>query len=79
MVFDSHTKELLFKLKSPFYLVSKFLGRSNEESIDRKLNKNHVDEEYYPLIDHIKENKDIFNQLSELDKITFIQNFLEKI
>ncbi|MDO4895970.1 MAG: RNA ligase [Moraxella sp.] len=79
MVFDSASQELLFKLKSPYYLISKFLGRSNAGNIGRKLDKRHVDEEYYPLIDYIKENKEMFNNLSELDKITFIQDFLKQI
>lgn len=79
MVFDSQSQELLFKLKSPYYLISKFLGRSNTVNIGRKLDKRHVDEEYYPLIDYIKDNQAKFNELSELDKIGFIQEFLKNI
>lgn len=79
MVFDSHSKEMLFKLKSPYYLVSKFLGRSNDKNISKKLDKHKVDEEYYPLVEYIEANLDKFNQLSELDKIAFIQDFLENI
>ncbi|WP_066805090.1 RNA ligase [Moraxella oblonga] len=80
MVFDSQSKEMLFKLKSPYYLISKFLGRSNEKNIASKLsNKAKVDEEYYPLIDYIKDNQEIFNGLSELDKIAFIQEFLGRL
>lgn len=79
MVFDSQSQELLFKLKSPYYLISKFLGRSNAGNIGRKLDKRHVDEEYYPLIDYIKDNQAAFNELSELDKIGLIQDFLRNI
>lgn len=79
MIFDSHSQKMLFKLKSPYYLISKFLGRSNSGNIGRKLDKRHVDEEYYPLIDYIKENQATFNTLSELDKIAFIQEFLKTI
>ena len=78
MVFDAQTQEMLFKLKSPYYLVSKFLGRSNEGNLGRKLDKRHVDEEYYPLIDHIRENQETFNRLAELEKIAFIQQFLRE-
>ena len=78
MVFDAQTQEMLFKLKSPYYLVSKFLGRSNEGNLGRKLDKRHVDEEYYPLIDHIRENQETFNRLEELEKIAFIQQFLRE-
>ena len=79
MVFDAATGEMLFKLKSPYYLISKFLGRSNEGNIGRKLDKRHVDEEYYPLIDHIRENQAAFNAMSEQEKIAFIQAFLREL
>ncbi|MGN7002994.1 RNA ligase, partial [Neisseria sp. P0005.S008] len=48
MVFDAQTGEMMFKLKSPNYLISKFLRRSNEGNIGRNLDKRHVDEEFYP-------------------------------
>lgn len=79
MVFDADTGKMLFKLKSPYYLISKFLGRSNEGNIGRKLDKRHVDEEYYPLIDHIREHQATFNAMSEHEKIAFIQAFLRKL
>ena len=79
MVFDAESKEMLFKLKSPYYLISKFLGRSKSDNLGRKLDKRHVDEEFYPLIDHIAENKAYFNGLGELEKIAFIQEFLQKV
>ncbi len=71
--------EMLFKLKSPYYLVSKLLGRSTADNLNAKLNKRHLDEEYYPLIDHIKAHQEQFNQLDEQAKIAFIQAFLGKI
>lgn len=76
MVFDADTKELLFKLKSPYYLISKFFGRSNEGNLACKLDKRHVDEEFYPLIDHVRAHQAQFNALPELEKIAFIQEFL---
>ena len=79
MVFDADTGEMLFKLKSPYYLISKFLGRSNEGNISRKLDKRHVDEEFYPLIDHIRDHREAFNAMPELDKIAFIQAFLRQL
>ncbi|MDO4878952.1 MAG: RNA ligase, partial [Neisseria sp.] len=79
MVFDAQNGEMLFKLKSPYYLISKFFGRSNEGNIGRKLDKRHVDEEFYPLIDHIRDHRETFNAMSELDKIAFIQTFLRQM
>ncbi|SSY81159.1 RNA ligase [Alysiella crassa] len=77
MVFDAATETMLFKLKSPYYLVSKLFGRSSETSLGRKLDKRNLDEEFYPLADYIAENKAIFNEMTELDKIAFIQDFLK--
>lgn len=79
MVFDAASDEMLFKLKSPYYLVSKFFGRSKAENLGRKLDKRQLDEEFYPLADYIAEHKQEFNQLSELDKIQFIQDFLRQM
>ena len=79
MVFDAETKETLFKMKSPYYLISKFFGRSNENNLGRKLDKKYVDEEYYPLLDYIRAQRDTFNALSELEKIAFIQHYLENM
>ncbi|WP_298644733.1 RNA ligase [uncultured Cardiobacterium sp.] len=76
MVFDGESKAMLCKLKSPYYLISKFLGRSNEKNLNHKLDKKHVDEEYYPLIDHLKENREIFKAMAELEKIAYIQAYL---
>ena len=76
MVFDGENKEMLFKLKSPYYLISKFLGHSNEKNLSNKLDKKHVDEEYYPLIDHLKENREAFKAMTELEKIAYIQKYL---
>ena len=77
MVFDAETKETLCKMKSPYYLVSKFFGRSNESNLGRKLDKKHLDEEYYPLVDYIREQRDTFSTLNEQEKIAFIQHYLE--
>ena len=68
-----------FKMKSPFYLVSKFLGRSDTKNIETKLNKTNFDEDFYPLIDYINQHLKEFNQKTEQEKITFIQTFLSKI
>ena len=53
--------------------------RSKSDNLGRKLDKRQVDEEFYPLIDHIAENKAYFNELGELEKIAFIQEFLQKV
>ena len=79
MVLDAETKETLFKMKSLYYLVSKFFGRSNDNNLGRKLDKKHVDEEYYPLVDYLCEQRATFNTLNEQEKIAFIQRYLENM
>ncbi len=79
MVFDAESQALLFKLKSPYYLISKFFGRSNANNLGRKLDKRHVDEEYYPLLDHLRQHRQTFNAMGEQEKIAFIQAFLRGV
>lgn len=78
MVFNEN-HELECKLKSPFYLVSKFIAR-NIKNLDEKLKKgkNVFDEEYYPLIEHLTKDdiKENFKILNEQERIKYIQNFI---
>ena len=59
--------------------MSKLLGRSNETNLAAKLDKRRIDEEFYPLIDHIRERQDEFNALDEQQKIAFVQAFLREL
>lgn len=71
------------KMKSPYYLMSKFLGRMRDEKFDllaadrdrfRAVVK---DEEFFPLIDYLIANRFAFIGLDEQRKITHIQNYLK--
>ena len=69
-----------FKMKSPYYLISKFLGRGKNENLEAKLaNKELLEEEYYPLADYVNANIDEFKSLDELGKIAYIQEFLKRM
>lgn len=69
-----------FKMKSPHYLISKFLGRGKNENLEAKLsNKALLDEEFYPLVDYVTANIDEFKSLDELGKIAYIQEFLKRM
>lgn len=65
------------KMKSPYYLTCKALARGNFDKICAGA-KDRIDEEFYPLIDHINENKEHFTTLEEQDKLVFIREFLRK-
>lgn len=67
------TSGTALKIKSPYYLALKAAARKKDIM---SLNKQFVDEEFYPLIDYIKEHKDEFNALEEQERITFMEKFI---
>ena len=80
MVFNEED-ELICKMKSPYYLVSKFIARiESMDKLEKKLaqGKEIFDEEYYPLLDYlnIPSNKEKLMALDEQGKLDMIQGFL---
>jgi len=71
------------KLKSPQYLVTKFLARIRDTKfmniLENKpeLLKERVDEEFYPLIDHIMDMGESFAELKEQSRIGLISHYIE--
>ena len=66
------------KMKSPYYLVKKFVARNRNTSKLLAPNvKEKVDEEYYPLIDHIQANIEEFTLLDEQARLKWVSSFLE--
>lgn len=71
------------KLKSPKYLVTKFLARIKGDNLISKLEtdpqgiKMRVDEEFYPLIDYIHSIKLNFASLDEQARISVVNDFFE--
>lgn len=66
------------KIKSPYYLITKFVARMRDT--DRLMKpgiKQRIDEEYYPLIDFIQANIETFTAMGEQERLTYIRNFLE--
>lgn len=83
IVRDADSGELLLKIKSPHYLAKKFLMRGGIKKCDLIWDtdrvKKSVDEEYYPLIDFIRDNftKDQWLATAEQDRRVHIEKFLE--
>ena len=73
MVYRAADNELLCKMKSPYYLISKLFART--KNLEQKLRRETVDEEYYPLIDHLQAHQETFSALDEQGKIKFIQDY----
>ena len=67
-----------FKIKSPYYLVKKFVARNPKTGKLMKPNvKQFVDEEYYPLIEHIQQHIDEFTLMTEQERLLYVRTFLE--
>lgn len=64
-----------FKIKSPYYLIQKALARKKDIL---SLNKELVEEEYFPLVDHLSSMSDQFNSLDEQTRLDYIRSFLSK-
>ena len=65
------------KMKSPYYLVAKFLARLG--NTDRLFEKNvdkRVDEEFYPLIKAVRESVDEFKELDEQERLAWINHYM---
>jgi hypothetical protein len=81
MVYDSAGNAL--KLKSPYYLTNKLLARIRETKLDTWLRsgeiKKIVDEEYYPLVNYVQENKDRFVTLEEQERLEFMKEFINAV
>lgn len=68
-----------FKIKSPYYLTNKWVARNpRTDKLMREDFKKQIDEEYYGLLAHIRENIESYTLLSEQDRLQFVRDFLSK-
>lgn len=66
------------KIKSPYYLVNKFVARNpRTDKLLRKDVKQSMDEEYYPLIDAIQADIESYTALDEQARLAWTRKFLE--
>ncbi len=71
--------EIATKIKSPYYLVKKFVARNpRTDKLMRPDIKQSLDEEYYPLIDAIQANIEAYTALDEQARLAWVREFLEK-
>ena len=67
------------KIKSPFYLVNKWLARNpRTDKLMSPEFKKQIDEEYYPLLAAIQNDIVAYTALTEQERLAWIRNFLEK-
>ena len=67
------------KIKSPYYLTSKWVARNprTDKLVDlNKDIKHNLDEEYYPLVDAIRANIVEYTAMDEQARLAWVRNFL---
>lgn len=65
------------KIKSPYYLVNKFVARcGNTDKLMRRDIKKNIDEEYYPLIDAIQADIESFSAMDEQQRLEWCRKVL---
>lgn len=77
-----HVSGDCLKLKTPFYLTTKFIGRMQTTRLTEMLDnpdrfKQSIDEEFYDVIDYLNENRDLVLGMNNHERISFVRNFFE--
>lgn len=70
------------KIKSPYYLTSKWVARNPRTDKLVDLNKDiklNLDEEYFPLVDAIRENIVQYTAMDEQARLSWVRNYLETV
>ena len=68
------------KIKSPYYLTSKWVARNprTDKLVDLKKDiKHQLDEEYYPLVDAIRANIVEYTAMDEQARLVWVRNYME--
>ena len=70
------------KIKSPYYLTSKWVARNPRTDklvdLDKDI-KHQLDEEYYPLVDAIRANIVEYTAMDEQARLEWVRNFVETV
>jgi hypothetical protein len=70
------------KIKSPYYLTSKWVARNPRTDKLVDLNKDiklNLDEEYYPLVDAIRANIVQYTAMDEQARLAWVRNYMETV
>jgi hypothetical protein len=66
------------KIKSPYYLTAKWVARNpRTDKLLTQQFREQIDEEYYPLLDHIRNNIDTYTVMDEQARLAWVRNYLE--
>jgi hypothetical protein len=70
------------KIKSPYYLTSKWVARNprTDKLVDlNKDIKHQLDEEFYPLVDAIRLNIAEYTAMDEQSRLEWVRNYMEAV
>jgi hypothetical protein len=70
------------KIKSPYYLTSKWVARNprTDKLVDMNKDiKHQLDEEYYPLVDAIRANIVEYTAMDEQARLGWVRNYMEAV
>ena len=79
VIYDQES-DVVLKIKTPFYLASKFIARTKKlDLIFDKGYKQHFEEEFYGLCELLQQNysKEQFLEIAEQDRLEIIRNWAE--
>jgi len=87
MIRDAKTDDTLMKIKTNYYLVTKFIGRLNSKmtnlmfSNPEKFKQDHVDEEFYPMVDFIVKDKkkEDFEIMDPKERVDYVRGIVNHI
>jgi hypothetical protein len=66
------------KIKSPYYLTSKWVARNpNTDKLMTPQFREQIDEEYYGLLSHIRENIVQYTAMNEQARLAWVRNYME--
>lgn len=69
-----------FKIKSPYYLTAKWVARNpRTDKLMTQEFREQLDEEYYPLLDHIRANIEAYTVMDEQERLSWVREYLEMV
>lgn len=86
LIRDSENNEPMMKIKTNYYLVTKFVGRMGKNMVKMMFNHSEqfkeekVDEEFYPIVDKIiaKISENDFNEMPQDKRILFVREIVNE-
>ena len=87
MIRDAVTDETLMKIKTNYYLVTKFIGRLSQKMTTlmfanpEKFKQDHVDEEFFPMVDFIVKDKkkEDFEVMEQKERVDYVRGIVNHI